>query len=300
MNPKDLPDLASLAVVVRQGNFSRAASELGISRSAISHAIKGLEIRLGVRLLNRTTRSISLTAAGEALLRQLVPALAQIDRALDTTNNFRDRPAGRLRLNVPRLAANLVLAPILPAFMSAHADIELELAVDDATVDIVSSGFDAGVRFGERLAADVVAVAISKPVEFAVVGSPAYFAGKSLPSTPVDLSSHACIRYRMRHSQELYDWEFEQKGHKLSIAVNGRLTLDSPELMVRAALDGLGLAYTALGDVQAQINAGHLVRVLAPWCAAVDPLYLYYPSRRHVSAAMRALIEWLRTSNGLK
>ncbi len=299
MTPRDLPDLAGLAAVVRHGSFARAATELGVSRSALSHAVRGLEARLGVRLLNRTTRSVAPTVAGERLLAELAPALERIAAAVDAANGFRDRPAGRVRLNVPRLAAALVLAPALPGFLAAHPDVEVELAVEDATVDIVARGFDAGIRFGERLAADMIAVPIGPPVEFAVVGAPAYFAGRAIPKAPADLRAHACVRYRMRGSGALFDWEFEKDGREVRVAVEGPLTLDAPEFMVRAALDGVGLAYAALVDVADHIAAGRLVRVLADWCPPTARLHLYHPSRRHVPAALQALILHLRSAGAV-
>ena len=181
MKPQELPDLATLAVVARHGGFTRAAAELGVSRSAVSHAIRSLEARLGVRLLNRTTRSVSPTAAGERLLARLAPALDDIAVAVDETNAARDKPKGRIRLNVPRLAAKLVLGPALPGFLAAHPGAVVEVAVDDATVDIVAKGFDAGMRFGERLSADMIAVAVGPPISFAVVGSPGYLAPRQRP-----------------------------------------------------------------------------------------------------------------------
>ena len=295
MNPRDLPLLAALALVARHGSFARAAAELGVSRSALSHAVRGLETRMGVRLLNRTTRSLSPTAAGERLIEQVAPALASISQAVDEANGYRDRPRGRLRLNIPRVAALVVLAPALQGFLAAHPDLELELAVEDATVDIVAEGFDAGIRFGERLAGDMIAIPIGPPVEFAVVGSPSYFARRAPPLVPDDLAAHACIRYRMRGSGRLFDWEFERDGREVAMGVDGPLTLDAPEFMVRAALDGLGLAYVALVDAEPHLKTGRLVRVLADWCPPTARLQLYYPDRRHVPATLRALIDWLRT-----
>jgi DNA-binding transcriptional LysR family regulator len=293
MNPRDLPDLAHLAAVVRNGSFTRAAAELGVSRSALSHSVASLEDRLGLRLLNRTTRSVSLTPAGARLLSRLDPALDEIAQAVDEVNSFRERPSGCVRLNVPRLAALLFLGPALPVFLAQHPDVQVEMAVEDATVDIVAKGFDAGVRFGERLADDMVAVPIGPPVEFAVVGSTAYFASRPVPNSPADLRAHTCIRYRMKGSGALFDWEFQRGGRRLSVAVDGPMTLDAPEFMVRAALDGAGLAYTALQDVSAAIQDGRLIRVLRDWSPAIDRMYLYYPSRKHVPAAFRALVDHL-------
>lgn len=294
MNPRDLPDLASFAAVVRHGGFARAAVGLGVSRSALSHAIRGLENRLGVRLLNRTTRSVAPTAAGERLLAELAPALERIESAVEGANRFRERPAGRVRLSVPRVAAALVIAPALPVFLDAYPDIEIELSVDDAAVDIVARGFDAGIRFGELLAGDMVAVAVGPPVEFAVIGSPTYFSGRPIPLEPAELAAHRCIRLRLRGSGVLFDWEFERDGRELRVAVEGPLTVDSSEFAVRAAADGVGLAYATLADVEARIASGELVRVLADWCPPTGRLHLYYPGRRQVPSALRAFIDWLR------
>jgi DNA-binding transcriptional LysR family regulator len=293
MNPKDLPSLAALLAVSRHGGFARAAVELEVSRSALSHSVRGLEERLGIRLLNRTTRSVSPTLAGERLLADLAPAMEQIDRAVDSVNEYRDHPSGRIRLNVPRLAAKLVLAPVIPSFMMAHPDIEIELAVDDAIVDIVAAGFDAGIRFGERIARDMIAVPISKPVEFAIVGSPAYIMSSPPVALPRDLLTHRCIRYRWRGSGGLFDWEFGKDGKAITVAVLGPLTLDAPELMIQAALDGLGLAYVSLSEVAPLIQEGRLSRVLEDWMPATERLYIYHPSRRQVPTALRALIDWL-------
>jgi DNA-binding transcriptional LysR family regulator len=294
VNPRDLPDLANFAAVARHGGFARAAAELGVSRSALSHAIRGLETRLGVRLLNRTTRSVAPTAAGERLLVELGPALERIELAVEGANGFRERPAGRVRLSVPRVAAALVIAPALPAFLQAHPDIDVELSIDDAAVDIVARGFDAGVRFGELLAGDMVAVAVGPPVEFAIVGSPSYFRNRPTPLEPADLAAHQCIRLRLRGSGALFNWEFERDGRELRVAVEGPLTLDSSEFAVRAAAGGVGLAYASLADVEERVATGELVRVLADWCPPTARLYLYYPGRRQVPAALRALIDWLR------
>lgn len=294
MNPRDLPDLVSFATVARHGSFARAAAELGVSRSALSHAIRGVETRLGVRLLNRTTRSVAPTPAGERLLLELTPALERIGAAVEAANGFRDRPAGRVRLSVPRVAAALVIAPALPAFLAANPDVEVELSIDDAAVDIVARGFDAGIRFGELLAGDMVATAIGPGIEFAVVGSPGYLGRLPHPREPADLVEHRCIRLRLRGSGTIFDWEFERSGRELRVAVQGPLTTDSSEFAVRAAVGGVGLAYVTLENAQAHIAAGDLVRVLADWCPPSARLHLYYPGRRQVPAALRAFIDWIR------
>jgi DNA-binding transcriptional LysR family regulator len=294
MRPQDLPDLAILAVVARHGSFVRAAAELRVSRSAVSHSVRGLEERLGVRLLNRTTRSVSPTEAGNILLARLAPALGEIANAVDAANDHRERPSGRLRLNVPRLAAKLILGPSLPGFLEAHPGATIEISVDDATVDIVAGGFDAGIRFGERLSADMIAVPLGAAVEFAVVGSPSYFSQNAMPMKPEELRSHACIGHRMRGSGRLFDWEFEREGREVTVAVKGPLVLDAPEIMLDAALAGVGVCYTSLAEAQHHIDRGRLVRALADWCPPTARLYLYYPGRRHVPVLLRAFIAWLK------
>lgn len=294
MRPQDLPDLAIFAMVAKHGSFVRAAAELGVSRSAVSHAVRGLEERLGVRLLNRTTRSVSPTEAGETLIARLAPALGEIANAVDAANGLRERPAGRIRLNVPRLAAKLILGPALPGFLEAHPGATVEIAVDDATVDIVAGGFDAGMRFGERLSADMIAVPVGAAVEFAVVGSPDYFAHNAMPLAPEDLRDHACIGHRMRGSGRLFDWEFEREGREVTVSVKGPLVLDAPEIMLDAALAGVGVCYTTLAEAEHHIAEGRLVRALADWCPPTARLHLYYPGRRHVPVLLRALIAWLK------
>lgn len=294
MKPHDLPDLAHFVAVARHRNFTRAAAELAITRSALSHSVAALERRLGTRLLDRTTRSVAPTEAGETVLRAATPALDAIERALAAACTRGAAPGGRLRLNLPRIAAVLAVAPRLAGFMAAHPGIELEISVDDATLDIVAARYDAGMRFGEQLAGDMVAIPVGKPLAFAVVGAPGYFAGRSRPAVPADLARHECIKYRMRGSGALFAWEFERDGREISVAVPGRLTLDSAELMVRAARDGLGLAYTALDEVRPLLESGELVRVLKEWCPAKARLFLYHPGRRHMAPALRALIDWLR------
>lgn len=293
MNVRDLPNLAALAAVARHRSFARAAAEMGLSRSALSHAVRGLEARLGVRLLNRTTRSVAPTPAGDRVLAELTPALEQIGRALDAANAYRDRPTGQLRLNVPRLGALIVIAPMLAGFLAAHPDVHVELSVDDATLDIVSAGFDAGIRFGERLAADMVAVPVGPPVGFSVVGAPAYLARRPQPVTPEDLAAHACIRQRFHTSGRVFDWEFEKDGRPLTIEVAGPLTVDAPELILFAALEGIGLAYLPTAYVEQHVAGRRLASVLQSWLPPAERLYLYYPSRRHTSAALRAFAGWL-------
>jgi DNA-binding transcriptional LysR family regulator len=293
MQRTDLSDLAAFVAVAKHRSFRRAAVELRVSPSALSHAIRGVEERLGIRLLNRTTRSVAPSEAGERLLARLRPALLDIADAVEDVNAFRDTPTGTLRLNVPRPAAHLLLAPVMARFLRANPQMHLEIVADDGLVDIVSAGFDAGIRLGESLERDMIAVAIGPLQRFAIVGSPAYFDGREKPRTPADLRDHACIRYRFP-SGVLYRWKFEKRGRALEVDVDGPLTLGEPELMARAALDGVGLALAFEGYVEAPIAAGRLVRVLADWCPTFPGFHLYYPSRRQVPAGLRAFIEMVR------
>jgi DNA-binding transcriptional LysR family regulator len=295
MQRTDLSDLAAFVAVATHRSFRRAAVELRVSPSALSHAIRGVEERLGVRLLNRTTRSVAPSEAGERLLARLRPALLDIADAVEDVNAFRDTPTGRLRLNVPRVAAQLLLAPVMARFLRANPQMNLEIVADDGLVDIVSAGFDGGVRLGESVERDMVAIPIGRSQRFAVVGSPAYFERREQPRTPNDLRHHPCIRYRFP-SGVLYRWPFGKDGQALEVDVDGPLTLGEPELMVRAALDGVGLALAFEGLVAAPIAAGRLVRVLDDWCPRFPGFYLYYPSRRQVPAGLRAFIEMARKS----
>ncbi len=250
-----------------------------------------------MRLLNRTTRSVTPADAGERLLARLLPALDDIAIAVDEANEAREQPSGRIRLNVPRLAAKLVLGPALPSFLMAHPGAVVEVAVDDATVDILAQGYDAGMRFGEHLSADMVAIVVGQPIEFTVVGSPDYFVRKPPPLLLEDLRDHVCIGHRMRGSRRLFEWEFERGGAEVTIAVDGPLVLDAPELMLDAALGGIGLCYTTLAEAQPHVEAGLLRRVLVGWCPPPTRLHIYYPGRRHPPALLRALIEWLRSAH---
>jgi DNA-binding transcriptional LysR family regulator len=285
-----LSDLAAFVAVATRRSFRVAAVELGVSPSAVSHAIRGLEERLGVRLLNRTTRSVAPTEAGERLLARLQPAFRDIADAVEDVNAFRETPVGTLRLNLPRAAAPLILAPVMGRFLRENPGMQLEVVADDGLVDIVSAGFDAGIRLGERLERDMVAVRIGSDQRFAVVGSPAYFKGRKRPRTPHDLRDHACIRYRFP-SGAMFRWRFAKNGEALEIDVDGPITLGDQELMVSAALDGIGLAFAFEGRVQHLVRQRRLVRVLADWCPPFEGFFLYYPSRRQVPAGLRAFID---------
>ena len=294
MRSSELGELAAFAAIAREGNFRRAAAQLELKPSTLSSAMRALESRLGVRLLNRTTRSVSLTEAGQQLFATLAPALEEIDAALETVNGFRAHPMGRLRLSVPRSVAANIILPLFRRFSERYPDIVLELAADNGFVDIVKEGFDAGVRLGESVAPGMVAVRITPDMSRDVVGSPAYFAHHPPPQTPHDLRAHNCIGYRKISSGELHRWAFAKDGETLNIAVRGNLILDDAGLMLDAAADGAGLAYTADRYAAPYLADGRLRRVLDDWCPPFPGFYLYYPGRRQISAALRALIETLK------
>jgi len=296
MRSSELGELAAFAAIAREGNFRRAAAQLELKPSTLSSAMRALESRLGVRLLNRTTRSVSLTEAGQQLFATLAPALEEIDAALETVNGFRAHPMGRLRLSVPRSVAASLILPLFRRFSERYPDIVLELAADNGFVDIVKEGFDAGVRLGESVAPGMVAVRITPDMSRAVVGAPAYFARHPLPQTPHELRAHNCIGYRKISSGELHRWAFAKDGETLNIAVRGNLILDDAGLMLDAAADGAGLAYTADRYAAPYLADGRLLRVLDDWCPPFPGFYLYYPGRRQISAALRALIDALKVA----
>lgn len=289
----ELNVLAAFLTVAEERSFTRAARRLGVSPSALSHSIRGLEERLQIRLLARTTRSVAPTVAGEQLMARLQPALGDIRDALDLLLGLRDRPAGRVRLVVSPLAAALVLAPKLGQLVRDYPDVMLEVTTAADRVDLVAHGFDAGIQLGEYVDRDMVAVRVSTDQRAAIVGSPAYFVAHPVPVTPRDLPAHRCINFR-RGTSGLYRWEFDKDGQSLSVSVNGSLIVDSAELLLRAALDGAGLAFAFETHVAALVENGQLVRVLDDWCAPFAGYFLYYPSRRQQPPALQAVIETLR------
>lgn len=291
----DLFDLGTFVAVARWRSFRRAATQLGISTSAVSHAIRGLEERLGVRLLNRTTRSVLPTEAGERLLARLEPAFRDIAEGLEEVNDVRGQPSGTLRLNVPRMAARLLLAPAIAAFLRAYPRMSLEILGEERLVDIVAEGFDAGIRYTESLPKDMIAVPIGPSQRFAVVGSPEYFRRHAIPQTPDALKEQLCIRWRFSGGG-YYKWEFEKDGKAAAVAVDGPLATNDTDIMLHAALDGVGLAFLFEPQVTAQVEAGRLVRVLEDWCPDFPGFFLYYPSRRQVHPGLRAFIDMLRPS----
>jgi DNA-binding transcriptional LysR family regulator len=293
MERDDLNVLAALLAVAEERSFTQAAKRLGVSQSALSHAIRALEERLGVRLLARTTRSVAPTDAGAELIRHLGPALADIRGALDKLAGLRDTPAGRVRVVASRLAAKTILGPKLGQFARQYPDIVLDISTDDSRIDLVAGGYDAGIQFGEYIAQDMVAVRVSPDLRPAIVGSRQYFKSHPKPKAPRDLLHHRCINFH-HGSQGMYRWEFDKGKRSLTVAVNGPLIVDDTDLVIRAALDGVGLAFVAEQHAEPHLTNGAFVRVLEDWCPPFPGYFLYYPSRRQQPAALSALIETLR------
>jgi len=290
-----LLELNGVVAVATHKSFRRAAIELGISASALSHAIAALEQRMGIRLFHRTTRSVGLSEAGERFLARVRPALLEITGAVEEAVELRDTPGGSLRLTAGEAPgqAREAIAKSLQTFLQRYPDVHVELVTDGRLVDIVADGFDAGIRLAESVPQDMIAIPCSPPLRFAVVGSPSYLMERGRPLAPSDLRAHECIRNRMA-SGSVFRWEFEKRGAELAIEVKGRLTLDSHALMIEAAVHGAGLVWTSEWAVADHLAAGRLVRVLADWTPAYPGLRLFYPSHRHVSAALRAFVEVLR------
>jgi DNA-binding transcriptional LysR family regulator len=293
MLPHDLSALSAFLAVAEERSFTRAAKRLGVSPSAMSHAMRGLEEGIGVRLLSRTTRSVAPTNAGEDLLARLRPALTEIQEALEQISRLRNKPAGRVRLLVPRLAASTVLAPKLAQFARDYPDIVLDVTTDDSRMDIVAEGFDAGIHFGEYIEKDMIALRVSPDLRPVIVGSPGYLKSHGKPKLPRDLLRHRCINFR-HGDAGLYRWEFEKGKKSLSVAVDGPLVVDDLDLVIRAARDGVGLAYMSEENAAPHFATGALVRVLEDWCQPFPGFFLYYPSRRQQPPALSALINILR------
>ncbi len=287
-------DLLSFMVVARERSFTRAAAQLGVSQSALSHAMRNLEARLEVRLLTRTTRSVAPTEAGEQLFMRLSPHLLEIEQELTALRDTRDRPAGNIRLTAGEHAMFAVLWPVLKPFMAQYPDINVEVTVDDGLTDIVDGRFDAGVRLGEQVAKDMIAIRIAPDMRMAVVGSADYLHRFGVPETPEQLDQHRCINMRLPTRGGLYAWEFERDGRELRVRVDGQLILNSLPQRIDAAENGLGLAYVPEDAVQDALAEGRLVRVLEAWCPAFAGYHLYYPSRRQHTSAFSLLIAALR------
>src|ERR1700712_2138240 len=293
MLPRDLASLATFLVVAEERSFTKAAKRQGVSPSAISHAMRGLEEELGVRLLARTTRSVALTDAGARLLVRLKPAIGEIGETLEDLSGNRNKPAGRIRLLLPRLAVKSVLAPKLGQLHRDYPDIVLDVTTDDSRRDIVADGFDAGVHFGEYIEKDMIAMRVSQDQRPAIIGSPAYFESHPRPKQPRDLLQHRCVNFR-HGSEGMYRWEFEKGKKSMSVAVNGPLVVDDLELVIRGALDGIGLAFVGEQEVSSYLEEGKLIRVLEDWCPPYAGFFIYYPSRRQQTAALSALVGVLR------
>ncbi|HGA3273288.1 LysR family transcriptional regulator [Enterobacter hormaechei] len=289
-------DLLSFMVVARERSFTRAAAQLGVSQSALSHAMRNLETRLEVRLLTRTTRSVAPTEAGEQLLMRLSPHLLEIEKELTALRDTRDRPAGNIRLTAGEHAMSAVLWPVLKPFMAQYPDINVEVTVDNGLTDIVDGRFDAGVRLGEQVAKDMIAVRIAPDMRMAVVGSAEYLQRFGVPETPEQLDQHRCINMRLPTRGGLYAWEFERDGRELRVRVDGQLILNSLPQRIDAAENGLGLVYVPEDAVQDALAESRLVRVLEAWCPAFTGYHLYYPSRRQHTTAFALLIAALRHS----
>jgi DNA-binding transcriptional LysR family regulator len=287
-----LSDLAAFAVVAGERSFTRAAGRLGVSQSALSHTIRGLEKKLGLQLLARTTRSVSPTAAGSALLDELVPSLERIERSLAAARNLRERPAGRIRLVISRTATYLVLLPRLAQFAQKYPEIVLDITSSNDPVDLVAQEYDAGIQIGEFIQRDMIAVRVSKDLRLAVVGSPQYFKSHPIPRNPRDLKDHACIGFRF--SSGVYRWEFEKGRKTITVNPRGPATFDDPDLVIQAVLNGMGIGTSIEQTLQERIVKGHLVQVLRDWCPTFPGYFLYYPSRRNQPVALAALIDTLR------
>ena len=288
-----LADLEAFATIAERRSFRRAADDLGLSPSTLSHMMRALEGRMGVRLLHRTTRSVSPTEAGTALLGRLGPVLRALDHALDVVGDHGGQPAGTLRINADEAAARVLLRSVVPTFHERFPFVSLDLVTDGRFIDIVTEGFDAGVRLGEAVPKDMVAVRFGGDARFVAVASPAYLACRGMPQTPDDLAAHTCIRVRLPSGRP-YRWEFACHGREIAVDVPGLLTLDHPGLMAEAAVNGLGIAYLAERWAAPLVANGALVLVLDSWCPPIPGLFLYYPGHRHVPSALRAFIDVLK------
>jgi len=294
MARRNLNDLLSFVTIAREGSFTRAAALLGVTQSALSQAISGLEARLRIRLLTRTTRSVSPTAAGERLLNAIGHRFDEIEAELDALTALRDKPSGTVRITCGDNALHTLLLPRLAPLLREYPDIALEFDVNYGLRDIVADRFDAGVRLGSTIDKDMIAVPLGPPLRMAVVAAPAYLAGRAAPRTPHDLTAHNCINQRMPTSGGLYVWDFERKGRRLNVRVDGQLIFNTTQPQVDAALAGLGITLLPEDEVMAHIDAGHLVRLLEDWCPPFAGYHLYYPSRRQPSPAFALVVDALR------
>ena len=290
----NINDLIAFSMVAKEQSFTRAAAKLGVSQSALSHAIRGLEERLGVRLLTRTTRSVAPTEAGQQLLERVAPRLAEIEDELTAITELKDKPAGTIRITAAEHAANTVLWPKLEKFLPDYPDIKVEVTIDYGLRDIVSDRFDAGIRLGEQVDKDMIAVRIGPDFRMAVVATPSYIADKNAPLTPHDLQQHSCINLRLPTLGGIYAWEFEKAGRPLRVRVDGELILNSNAQIKKAVLAGFGMALVPEDNVREELKSGELVEFLQDWCPEFPGYYLYYPSRRQHTSAFALLVDALR------
>ena len=292
--PHNVNDLLAFLAVARERSFTKAAAQLGVSQSALSHTVRGLEARLGVRLLSRTTRSVSPTEAGERLVQTIGPRFEEIEAEIAALSELREKPAGSIRITAGEHAAYTTLWPALMKFLPLYPDINVEISVDYGLTDIVAERYDCGVRLGEQVAQGMIAVRIGPDMRMAVVGAPSYFEKRAPPKKPQDLTDHNCINLRLPTYGGLYPWEFEKEGHELKVRVDGQLIFNSITQRLNAALAGFGLAYIPEDVAQPHLAAGHLLRVLEDWCLPFPGYHLYYPSRRQSRPAFALLVEALR------
>jgi DNA-binding transcriptional LysR family regulator len=299
MRGTQFAELSAFVAVAEQRSFKKAAAQLGISRPGISEMVRSLEERLGVRLLNRTTRSVALTEAGERLLAEAEPILDGLEKAVDHVNALRDKPSGLLRLNMQRAVALLMIGPLLSQFLAKYPDIKIEISADDGNTDIVGGRFDAGIRRGDRIAKDMVAVRLLDEQRAAVVASPAYLERHPRPATPQDLLAHNCVRLRLDWNGTIQPWDFEKDGRKVEAAVEGSLVLNDWFLVLHAVLDGLGVGYFPEVLVASHLASGRLVRLMDDWCGRLSGVYLFYPSRRQMPGPLRAFVDFMREHHSI-
>lgn len=294
----DLADYSYFLAIARHRSFRRAGLDLGVSASALSHALKGLETRVGIRLLNRTNRSVTLTAAGEELLAAISRPFDEIEQAVDRLNRYRDTPTGRIRINVPVEAASLLIGPVLPAFVDRYPDIELDIAVSNHLVDVTEGGFDAGIRYGDTVPVDMVAQRLSADIRWVVAGAPAYFDHHGTPTHPGDLAAHRCLRFRIG-DDSIYRWEFERGEEAIAVAVSGSLIFDDSRAILAALVGGAGLMYAPEPLIAPLVAEGRVRVVMNDWAPLGPGFYAYYSSRRHLPTGLRLLIELIREKRPL-
>ena len=294
MKGGEFSELFAFVTVAEACSFRRAAERLGVSPSALSHTIRALEERLGTRLLNRTTRSVAPTEAGQALFARLRPALAEVEEAVQDAGTHHGRPMGIVRVNLPRIAAQLVVGPMLAEFLAAYPGVRLDMVIDDSITDVVAAGFDAGIRSGELVHQDMVAVRLTPDLRMAVVGSPAYFKQRPQPHEPRDLRCHACVGYRWKETGALQRWKFNGADGSIDVDVESVLIANDTNFLLDAALRGVGLVFLVDSFVAPHLQRGELVRVLEPWCRPFAGFYLYYPSSRRMPAALRAFVDFIK------